>query len=70
MGVGIAETVATGLDGVGGLMVIRTGPSETETRSALATELPIAIARALDARWVVSGAYQRLGEQLRLTRHE
>ena len=67
MGVGIAETVAIGLDGVGGLMVIRTGPSETETRSALATELPIAIARALDARWVVSGAYQRLGDQLRLT---
>jgi hypothetical protein len=28
MGAGIAETVATGLDGVGELMVIRTDPSE------------------------------------------
>ena len=67
MGGGIAETVATGLDGVGGLMVIQTGPSETGTRPALATELPIVIARALDGRWIVSGAYERLGDQLRLT---
>ena len=32
MGVGIAETVSSGLGGIGGLMVIRTGPSETGTR--------------------------------------
>ena len=67
MGVGIAETVATGLDGVGGLMVIQTGPSETGTRTASDGRSPIAVAQALEASWVVSGAYQRLGDQLRLT---
>ena len=67
MGVGIAETVASGLDGIGGLMVIRTGPSETGTRRTTDAESPIAIAQALDARWVVSGAYQRLGDRMRIT---
>jgi len=67
MGVGIAETVASGLDGIGGLMVIRTGPSETGTRRTTDAESPIAIAQALDASWVVSGAYQRLGDRMRIT---
>ena len=67
MGVGIAETVASGLDGIGGLMVIRTGPSETGTRRTTDAESPIVIAQALDARWVVSGAYQRLGDRMRIT---
>ena len=67
MGVGIAETVSSGLGGIGGLMVIRTGPSETGTRTASDIESPIAIAQALDARWVVSGAYQRLGDRMRIT---
>ena len=67
MGVGIAETVASALDGIGGLMVIRTGPSETGTRTTTDAESPIAIAQALDARWVVSGAYQRLGDRMRIT---
>ena len=67
MGVGIAETVASGLDAIGGLMVIRTGPSETGTRRTTDAESPIAIAQALNARWVVSGAYQRLGDRMRIT---
>ena len=67
MGVGIAATLASGLDGIGGLMVIRTGPSETGTGPTTNAESPVAIAQALDARWVVSGAYQRLGDRMRIT---
>ncbi len=59
MGAGIAETVAAGLEGIGGLMVIRSGPSETGS--------PIAIAQAVEAHWVVSGSYQRLGDRVRIT---
>ena len=66
IGAGIAETVTVGLDGVDGLMVVRTDPAETGMRIDSDVE-PIAVAQALEARWAVSGAYQRLGDQLRLT---
>jgi len=59
MGTGIAESVAAGLDGTRGLMTIRNNPSETES--------PMAIAQGLKTRWVVSGTYQRLGNQMRIT---
>jgi TolB-like protein len=59
MGAGIAETVATRLDGVEGLRVVRSGPSTTGS--------PSAIAQALEAPWVISGAYQRLGGRMRIT---
>jgi TolB-like protein len=67
MGVGIAETVSSGLDSVGGLMVIRSDPSETRARTPNDAESPITIAQVLDASWVVSGAYQRLGDRMRIT---
>lgn len=68
IGAGIAETVAFGLNSVDGLTVLpTTDPVEVGTRAASDTESPIAIAQALDARWVVSGAYQRLGDELRIT---
>ena len=67
MGVGIAETVSSGLDSVGGLMVIRPDPSETRARTPNDAESPITIAQVLDASWVVSGAYQRLGDRMRIT---
>ena len=67
IGVGIAETVVTGLDSVGGLRLMRPGPSETAVRTAGDMGSPVAVAQALGARWVISGAYQRLEDQLRLT---
>ena len=68
IGLGIAETIATSLDGVGGLGAIRTGPPETETHPArTADSSALVVARALEARWVVNGSYQRLEDQLRLT---
>ena len=67
IGAGIVETVVTGLDGVGGLRLIRPDPSETVIRTAGDLGSPVAVAQALGARWVISGAYQRLEDQLRLT---
>jgi len=67
IGAGIAETVAFGLNSVDGLVVLPTDPIETGTRAPSDAESLIAIAQALDARWVVSGAYQRLGDELRIT---
>ena len=65
IGAGIAESLATGLSGrftlvIDGQSAVRNGgdPSPDET---------IEIGRRLDARFVVSGAYQRLGDQLRIT---
>ena len=67
IGVGIAETVAFGLSSIDGLMVIPTKTAETGTRPASDAGSPIAAAQTLDAYWVVSGVYQRLGDQLRIT---
>ena len=67
MGAGIAETVATGLESVGGLAVIRAGTSGTGAGPASGAGSPIDIGRALSARWIVSGAYQRLGDRIRIT---
>ena len=64
---GIAETVTTGLDGVGGLRVIRTGSSESGTRPSSGARSLIASAQALEARWVISGTYQRLWNRIRIT---
>ncbi|MEE8129469.1 MAG: DUF5916 domain-containing protein, partial [Vicinamibacterales bacterium] len=67
MGAGIAETVATGLESVGGLAVIRAGTSGTGAGPTSGAGSPIDIGRALSARWIVSGAYQRLGDRIRIT---
>ena len=67
MGVGISETVATALDDVSGLMVVRPDTSAMVTRAGRGTDSPIPTARELEARWAVSGAYQRLGDRIRIT---
>jgi len=50
MGMAIAETIATGLDGVGRLMVMRPDPSEMATHPAGAVGSPITVAQAIAAR--------------------
>ena len=72
IGTGIAETVTSDLKNVQNLAVIGRGqisellnamrPSESASE-----QLPIEIGRRLGAWWVVSGAYQRLGERIRVT---
>jgi serine/threonine protein kinase/Tfp pilus assembly protein PilF len=72
IGTGIAETVTSDLKNVQDLAVISRGqisellnamrPSETASE-----RLPVEIGRRLGAWWVVSGAYQRLGERIRVT---
>ena len=72
IGTGIAETVTADLKNVQNLAVIgrgqisellnSMGPSESTSE-----HLPIEIGRRLGAWWVVSGAYQRLGERIRVT---
>jgi serine/threonine protein kinase/Flp pilus assembly protein TadD len=72
IGTGIAETVTSDLKNVQNLAVIGRGqisellnamrPSETASE-----HLPVEIGRRLGAWWVVSGAYQRLGERIRVT---
>ena len=63
MGAGIAETVATGFDGVDGLMVIRAGALETWTRPASG----LGAFNANEARWTVTGGYQRVEDRIRIT---
>ena len=72
IGTGIAETVTADLKNVPNLAVIgrgqisellnAMGPSERASE-----QLPIDIGRRLGAWWVLSGAYQRLGERIRVT---
>jgi serine/threonine protein kinase/tetratricopeptide (TPR) repeat protein len=72
IGTGIAETVTADLKNVPNLAVISRGqisetlnamrPSET-----MSEHLPIEVGRRLGAWWVVSGAYQRLGDRIRVT---
>ena len=74
IGAGIAETLVADLQGTPGLTVV--------TRERLATALTDAgvvaggaagegavldVGRRLGARWVISGGYQRLGDQIRIT---
>ena len=64
IGTGIAETVATSLSRLANSVVTRTNrpefwpPRAVRTNGIVAQESP---------QWMVSGSYQRLGEQLRLT---
>ena len=52
MGVGIAETVSTSLEDAGGLVVVRDGLVNSDERRVS---------------WIVTGAYQRLRDRLRIT---
>jgi tetratricopeptide (TPR) repeat protein len=73
LGTGLSETVTTALQEVEGLVVWgreqlreslrRLGVEATE----LAPEDAVQLGRMVGARWVVAGAFQRLGDQVRLT---
>ena len=71
IGDGIAETVMADLESLGDLTVI----AQERVRAAagrsgdagLDDTAVMALGRALGARWVVTGGYQRLGSQLRIT---
>ena len=65
IGVGIAETVTAELERLTSQTVIRLNDDRLQSDSSLET---LATAgQELNARWVVSGTYQRMGDQLRLT---
>ncbi|MCY4076886.1 MAG: hypothetical protein OXH04_15810, partial [Acidobacteria bacterium] len=69
LGEGIAETVATDFDAAG-LTVVGPGASGPDSAGAGPDASPagiLSLGRALGARWVVTGGYQRLGERLRIT---
>jgi len=76
VGAGIAETLAADLAGDGALSVVGrekvSGALENlssgRDAGAEATEaIEVRVGRRLGARWIVSGAYQRLGDRLRIT---
>ena len=76
IGAGIAETLAADLAGDGALSVVgREGVSGAlenlssgRGSGAEATEaIEVRAGRRLGARWIISGAYQRLGDRLRIT---
>lgn len=74
IGAGIAETVTADLKNVQGLTVIgrervfdalrNIDPGDTRTPD---DRFAIDVGRGLGARWIVAGAYQRLGELIRIT---
>ncbi len=71
IGDGIAETIIADLETLGGLSVI----ARTRVQAALPArpeatlddDLATTLGRRLDARWVITGGYQRLGDQVRIT---
>ena len=71
IGDGIAETVLADLESLGGLTAIaRERVRATAARrgdTALDDVAVTALGRELGAQWVVTGGYQRLGSQLRIT---
>lgn len=62
IGAGIAETVETDIGRIAGIEVVRT-QADADTRGAAALET----AREAGAAWLVTGGYQRLGDQIRIT---
>ena len=73
VGIGIVETLTADLERVAGVSVVGrqtvAGALETvSTGQGAGTEATdLAAGRRLGARWVVSGAYQRLGDRMRIT---
>jgi serine/threonine protein kinase/tetratricopeptide (TPR) repeat protein len=74
IGSGIAETVTADLKNVKGLTVIgrervfdALRNLEPEQEGVQGEHFGIEIGRGLGARWIVAGAYQRLGDQIRIT---
>ena len=76
IGLGISETVTTGLKAVPGLQIISRAQiidvlknlSRAEG-SAFDDRLAINIERRLSTTWIVGGGYQRVGDQIRITGH-
>ena len=71
IGDGIAETVMADLEALAELTVIAQERLRAVSRGRRRAELDegaaLALGRELGARWVVTGGYQRLGNQLRIT---
>ena len=71
IGDGIAETVMADLESLAELRVIVRDRLQAVSRgrrgAALDEGAALALGRELGARWVVTGGYQRLGDQLRIT---
>ena len=68
IGAGIAESLATGLSGTYSVIArSRVSHAANEASRAPATDTATDIGRRLGARFVVSGAYQRLGTVIRIT---
>jgi serine/threonine protein kinase/Tfp pilus assembly protein PilF len=74
IGSGIAETVSADLKNVQGLTVIgrervfdALRNLEAPSSSGQDDRLAIELGRGLGARWIISGAYQRIGESIRIT---
>ncbi len=70
IGAGIAESLATGLPGryvvISRARVSDTAHEASGGGGAAATDEELEVGRRLGARYVVSGAYQRLGDELRI----
>ncbi len=72
IGTGIAETVTADLQGVEGIAVIARARVHESLRGLGATEaddigLAARLGRAVGARWVLTGGFQRAGESVRVT---
>jgi len=72
IGTGIAETVTADLQGVEGIAVIARARVHETLRGLGATEvddigLAARVGRAVGARWVLTGGFQRAGESVRVT---
>ena len=72
IGMGIAETLAAELERAGNLSVVRreavSGALENVSSAAdIAGATELAAGRLVGAQWVISGAYQRVGDRIRMT---
>ena len=76
IGFGIAETITADLAGLGTIAVVGNDAVEAALRQArlepgaaanLSDTPAVQAGRALGARWVIGGGFQRLGQQVRLT---
>ena len=67
IGVGIAEAVATDLQAGGTRTLRATGPALDESDSGEGWDAALEAGRLAGAALVISGAYQRLGDQIRVT---
>ena len=65
IGAGIAETITAELERLTSQTVTRINDDRLQNDSG--QETLVAAGRELNARWIITGSYQRLGDQLRLT---